>query len=194
MEIQALSGGFTNAPVQSAHAFRALLEALARPGTIHNIHGASGPAPLSAAAATLILTLCDPETPLHLSGAFDCAVVRDWVTFHTGAPLVGAHHAAVVVGAWDDLSAVDQFAIGTAEYPDRSTTVIVEMDRLTACGAALTGPGIKDRAALNLPRSDVFVRNASLFPLGLDFYFTAGTKVAGLPRTTRVDFDAKEVL
>ena len=35
----ALSGGFTEAPLQSARAFREILEAMARPGTIRRVAG-----------------------------------------------------------------------------------------------------------------------------------------------------------
>jgi alpha-D-ribose 1-methylphosphonate 5-triphosphate synthase subunit PhnH len=51
----------------------------------------------------------------------------------------------------------------------------------------LRGPGIKDTAALQLPEIRAFQDNAKLFPLGLDFYFTAGDQLAALPRTTKVE-------
>ena len=140
----ALLGGFTDAPVQSAHAIRASLEALARPGTLHDLTGATPPAPLSVAAGVLLLTLCDGTTPVHLAGAHDCAAVRDWITFHAGAPLVPAERAVFAIGTWDTLHAVGRFAIGQPDYPDRSATLIVEVPDLAAQGARLTGPGIKD--------------------------------------------------
>ncbi|PTE19456.1 carbon-phosphorus lyase subunit PhnH, partial [Cereibacter changlensis JA139] len=43
----ALSGGFAAPPIESATAFRAMLEAMARPGTIVTLTGAEPPAPLS---------------------------------------------------------------------------------------------------------------------------------------------------
>ena len=46
MNPDALTGGFDVPPLQSARAFRALLEAMARPGTIHKVEGALPPAPL----------------------------------------------------------------------------------------------------------------------------------------------------
>ena len=45
-----LAGGFHDPAPQSAHAFRALLDAMARPGRIHQVSGALPPAPLSVAA------------------------------------------------------------------------------------------------------------------------------------------------
>ena len=51
----ALEGGFTEGPVQSARAFREILEAMARPGTIRRVQGARPPEPLSIAAGTALL-------------------------------------------------------------------------------------------------------------------------------------------
>lgn len=182
----ALKGGFGDAPRDAAIAFRAIMNATARPGEIQTIGGAVPPAPLSVAAGTVVLTLCDPETPLCLVGPVDCAAVRDWVAFHTGAPLTGPTGCAFALGRWDDLRPLGAYPIGTPDYPDRSATLIVECDDLEAAGATLTGPGIADTAALSLPELDAFQRNARAFPLGLDFLFTSGTRIAGLPRSTKV--------
>ena len=183
----ALSGGFAEGPIQSARAFRAILEAMARPGTIQTVAGAAPPAPLSTAAGVALLTLTDPTTPLHLAGKADCHAVRDWVAFHIGAPLVTAEAAAFALGTWDALQPVTRFKIGDPDYPDRAATLIVETDRLTNHGPALTGPGIALAAWLNLPETAAFRANRALFPLGFDCLFTAGTQIAGLPRSTRVE-------
>jgi alpha-D-ribose 1-methylphosphonate 5-triphosphate synthase subunit PhnH len=184
---EALSGGFQDAPHQSARAFRALLEALARPGTIHRLSGAQPPAPLSVAAGVVLLTLCDATTPLHLAGAADRPALRGWVAFHIGAPLVAAEDAAFAVGRWADLQPLSRFRIGQPDYPDRAATLIVETDRLTNHGASLTGPGIETATWLNLPETAAFRANRALFPLGFDSFLTAGDRVAGLPRSTRVE-------
>lgn len=187
MTVQALTGGFTQAPQQAAQAFRAILESLARPGKISTLRGAQPPAPLSIAAGTALLTLTDGTTPLHLAGALDCAPVRDWVAFHIGAPLVTAQSAAFAVGTWADLMPLDRFPIGAPDYPDRSATLIVLVDDLSNDGARLTGPGIAKQARLSLPDVAAVQANAARFPLGLDFLFTAGDRIAGLPRSTKVE-------
>lgn len=187
MTVHALQGGFAEAPVQSARAFRQILEAMARPGTIHRVAGAQPPAPLSVAAGVTLLTLCDPTTGLHLAGAADCPMVRDWVTFHIGAPLVAAEAADFALGCWEALQPVTRFRIGRPDYPDRSATLIVETDRLVNHGPALTGPGIETATWVNLPETAAFRANRALFPLGFDCLFTAGDRIAGLPRSTRVE-------
>lgn len=183
----ALTGGFTDLPVQSARAFRAILNAMARPGTIATLAGALPPAPLSTAAGVALLTLVDPSTSLHLAGAADTPAVRAWVAFHIGAPLVAAEAAVFALGTWDDLQPVSRFPVGRADYPDRSATLIVELDRLTNHGPALTGPGIELGTWLSLPETAAFHANRALFPLGFDCLFTCGDRIAGLPRSTRVE-------
>jgi alpha-D-ribose 1-methylphosphonate 5-triphosphate synthase subunit PhnH len=187
MTTAALSGGFGDAPVQSARAFRQILEAMARPATIREVSGARPPAPLSVAAGTVLLTLVDPTTRLHLAGAADCPDVRDWVAFHLGAPLVPAEEADFALGTWEALSPVSRFRIGQPDYPDRSATLIVEMERLVNHGPALSGPGVELVTWLNLPDTAVFRANRALFPLGFDTILTSGNQLAGLPRSTRVE-------
>ncbi len=189
MQTNALEGGFAQPAQQSALAFRAIMDVLARPGQIKDLSGAIPPLPLSIAAGTALLTLCDTDTGVYLAGDADCAAVREWIAFHIGAPLVGPSHADFAVGTWAALVPISAYPIGTAEYPDRSTTLIVETDALEAAGskgATLTGPGIQQTAQMHLPEVAVFQHNHALFPLGLDFFFTSGSRIAALPRSTEV--------
>lgn len=186
MQSVELTGGFADPAPEAARAFRQIMSVMAKPGTIETIQGAEPPAPLSKAAGTVLLTLCDPDTGIHLAGDFNVEPVRNWIKFHIGAPLVTAEECDFAVGIWGDLAPLPDFKIGTSEYPDRSASLIVESDILENQGAVLQGPGIKDRAALSLPEVAAFQENHRLFPLGLDFYFTCGGRIAALPRTTEV--------
>jgi len=186
MEAQVLEGGFAAPAIEAAHAFRHVMEAMARPGRIEEVTGAVPPAPMSVAAGVVVLTLCDPETPVYLAGPLDCDAVRSWIAFHTGAPFVGPSHATFAIGVWDALGPLSAYPVGTPEYPDRSATLIVETETLEAQGASLRGPGIKDTATLSLPETAAFDANRQMFPLGLDFIFTCGARLAALPRSTEV--------
>lgn len=187
MRTEALSGGFERAAQQSSRAFRAALDAMSRPGTICTVEGATPPGPLSVAAGVLVLTLCDGTTPVHLGPSLDQPLLRDWITFHTGAPLVTAEEARFAIGTWADLSPVSRFAVGTPDYPDRSATLIIELPALTATGTRLTGPGIQTVAHLPLPDSEAFHANRQKFPQGFDTFLTSGTQLAALPRSTKVE-------
>ncbi|NUH65121.1 phosphonate C-P lyase system protein PhnH [Sulfitobacter sp. S0837] len=185
MQRPSLTGGFRDAPKDAAFAFRAVMNTMAKPGEINSVTGAEPPAGLSIAAGVVLLTLCDPETPVYLAPRFDLLEVRDWITFHTGAPFVAASAAHFALGTWGELPLGD-FPVGSAAYPDRSATLIVEVDDLRSEGATLSGPGIKDSAALSLPDRAAIQQNAALFPRGLDFIFTCGDRLAALPRSTKV--------
>lgn len=186
METSSLEGGFQNAPIDAAHAFRAALEVMARPGRIETVCGARPPEPLSLAAGILALTLLDSTTGLYLAPSWSGDAVRDWLRFHTGAPAAPRAEAMYAIGPWAELGPLGAYQVGVPEYPDRSATLIVELPELTAEGARLTGPGIETEAHLSLPETAAFEVNARLFPLGLDFFFTSGDRLAALPRTTKV--------
>lgn len=183
----ALTGGLADAPRDGARAFRTILQAMARPGTILPLSGARPPGPVSPAAGTALLVLADSTTALHLAGAADTPDMRAWVAFHTGAPLVPAEEADFALGSWEALQPVTRFRIGRPDYPDRSATLIVEVSHLTNHGPTLTGPGIETATWLNLPDVAAFRQNRALFPLGFDTLFTFGSRIAGLPRSTRVE-------
>ncbi|MCC5960441.1 MAG: phosphonate C-P lyase system protein PhnH [Rhodobacteraceae bacterium] len=181
-----LTAGFIDPARDGARAFRQVLDAMAHPGRIVTLDGPQGPAPCSPAAASVLLTLADATTPLHLAGAHDAAALRDWVAFHLGAPLVGPADAVFALGTWDALGPLAAYPQGSAEYPDRSATLIVEMDALDTDGARLTGPGIETQAFLSLPDVGALADNAARFPLGLDVLFTCGPRLAALPRSTKI--------
>lgn len=183
-QTNALSGGFAQPSHDSARAFRAVMEAMARPGTIQQITGATPPAPLSPAMGAVLLCLCDGDTPIHIAPSHDTPAVRKWLAFHTGAPLSAPEDCAFAIGTWEALLPLDRFAMGTPEYPDSSATLIVDLPALTAAGVTLTGPGIRRQAQLSLPDVPALQANARLFPLGRDFILTCGSDLAALPRST----------
>jgi alpha-D-ribose 1-methylphosphonate 5-triphosphate synthase subunit PhnH len=187
-----LAPGFSD-PVHDAQAsFRAILDAMAHPGLPVELSARlAPPAPLGAAAAAVALTLCDAETPLWLDSALEsCA---DYLRFHCGAPLATPDIAQfALIGAPAAPPSLDGFSLGSDEYPDRSTTLIVEVERLRAGhGMTLSGPGIAGTAQLELaglPKQFWAERAllTELFPRGLDVIFTCDYRLAALPRTTRV--------
>ncbi len=174
---------FADHPTDSAVAFRAIMEAMARPGTLRTV-AAAAPDGLSPAAAAVLLVLADPTTPVWTSSA------QDWLVFHTGAPVARTRaEAAFAVGTWDDLAPLAGWAIGTPDYPDRSTTLIVEVPTLEGPGARLTGPGIASEARLPLPDPPALAANAALYPLGVDLILTCGARLAALPRSTHIHLE-----
>ncbi|WP_227268699.1 phosphonate C-P lyase system protein PhnH [Roseobacter weihaiensis] len=186
MQTPSLQGGFAEPAREAAMVFRDIMTAMARPGQIETVAPGLGIAPLSDAAAAVVLTLCDADTKLYLTPRHDTEALRRWIAFHTGVPLTGPQEADFALGAWDDLTPLNRFRPGTADYPDQSATLIVECEALDPQGAMLSGPGIQSTTELSLPEVKAFRRNAQQFPLGLDFIFTAGVQLAAPPRSTKV--------
>lgn len=194
-QMDVIDGGFA-APVFDAQTvFRAVMDAMARPGTIQPVAGLTQPpAPLSATAGAVALTLCDHDSPLWLDAALQVSAARSWLSFHTGTPLAAtpadAHFALVANPA--NLISLENFAQGTQEYPDRSTTLILQVESLTdGAPLHLEGPGIETSATIAptpLPRHFVeqWKQNGARFPRGTDVILAAPGAVACLPRTTRI--------
>lgn len=187
-DASALGGGFSKPAEDAARAFRVMLNAMARPGTIMELPACETPVGLSAAAGSAALTLLDADTLLYLTEDLAGSTVAGWLRYHTGAPKSNRGECQFAMGRWNELLPLSDYPTGSTSYPDRCATLIVELDELSnERGLVLRGTGTKDRAYLSLPDPELFIDNHAQFPLGLDFVFTCGQRVACLPRSTRVD-------
>lgn len=187
MDAVAFEGAFADPTRASQRVFRAVLGAMAEPGTVHALPPlAAAPAPLSPAMAAVALTLCDAETPVFLAEAF-AGPAAAWLTFHTDAPVTTERAAARF--AFLDSVDLDGFPLGDEAYPDRSATLVVEC-ALAGTAFTLAGPGIDGTrafaAAFDPAFGDRWAVNRALFPCGLDLVLTDGDRLAALPRTTEV--------
>jgi alpha-D-ribose 1-methylphosphonate 5-triphosphate synthase subunit PhnH len=188
---------FSDPVFDAQRAFRAAMNALARPGTLRPLDTiVRPPEHLPPELAVLALTLADHETPLWLdAGLTGASDVVDYLRFHTGAPLVShpSEAAFALISEPALCPSLVNFALGTDEYPDRSTTLLIQVGTLAAAsGVSLRGPGIADVASLHVdPLPSAFLRewaiNRTLFPRGVDVLFAAQGMIAGLPRTTHVE-------
>ncbi len=191
-----LAAGFADPVLDAQAVFRTVMDALARPGTVHALPARlAPPAPLTAELAALALTLADHEAPLWLDARLTAVPdVADYLRFHTGARIVSESQDAAFALIADPaaMPALDNFAQGVQEYPDRSTTLVLALETLSdAGGMTLAGPGIAVEARLSaapLP-ADFLVRwraNRALFPCGIDLILTSPGRIAGLPRSTDI--------
>jgi len=200
--LDTLAPGFAD-PVRDTQAvFRALLDALARPGRIGVIEtslpaadAAPGVQRAGLAAFASLLALCDYATPVWLAQPDAALAVA--LRFYAGAPLtdVPAEAAFAYVHDAAALPPLDTLASGTPESPEQSATVFVCVESLTG-GASVTlrGPGIEDAhiiAPVGLPERFWHERAAlaAVFPCGIDFYLVCGDQLVGLPRTTHVEMN-----
>ena len=189
-----IAGGFAD-PVLGAQAtFRCLLEAIAHPGRIVIAPGGlpAHPAPLLAPAYAAALTLLDFETPLWVDPSLATPAVIDSLRLHCGCPIVPQAKArfALLAGPGGPLAAFDQ---GTPEYPDRSATLIWQVESLeSGRGVRLTGPGIRTSTRLHVEglAADFWEQwgmNHRQFPLGVDVMLVTENQLAALPRSIGVE-------
>ena len=181
--------GFADPVRDSQACFRAVLDAMARPGQVRPVLAPMDPPPaLDPATAAVLLTLADADTPLWLDPA--ATAVRDWVAFHCGSPLA-AESAAALALALGPVRLAD-FGAGTDDAPEHGATVILQVAALGRGTAfRLSGPGLSAPAMLavdGLPDGFAadWAGNRALFPRGVDMILCAGSQVAALPRTVSV--------
>ena len=182
------------APVLASQAaFRALMEALARPGTVKPLPpAAAAPSPLTATAAAVALTMLDYETPVWLDAPLaQRPQVADWVRLHTGARVTSDPREAAFAFIADPVHApaFDGFSLGTPEYPDRSATLVLQVEDFgSGQRLLLAGPGIADVRSFSarpLPPDfqNRIAANRALFPRGVDVILVSPNAVAALPRS-----------
>lgn len=196
MLADAISGGFARPVFEAQAVFRAVMDAMAQPGMVQRIEASTRPpAPLSPAVAAIALTLCDQDTPIWLDPPLaEAEAVAAWLGFHTGARIVAepveAHFA--IVGDPASLPDLSVFAAGTQDYPDRSATLILQLETLSqGVPLILRGPGIERDATIApapIPASLAawWQANGALFPRGVDLILAAPDGIVALPRTTRI--------
>lgn len=190
-----LAPGFQN-PVDDAQVtFRATLDAMAKPGSIFECGSYLAPsAPMSPAAAAFLLTMADFETPVWLDAPLLNSAASAWIKFHCSVPIseTPATAAFAVVSNPANLPPLSQFNLGSNDYPERSTTVIVDVDGLSESdGVRLSGPGINGETRLTVDGLSKsfwaeWSANGDLFPRGIDLLLTSADRLAALPRTTKV--------
>lgn len=201
MQIATPAAGFDDPVQQSQQAFRALLDAMARPGRVTMVETDVGhPDGLAPALAAALLTLADLDTPVWLGPGFDSDIMKTWLRFHSGAPLATKpDQAAFALLDAAQMPALESFSFGTDESPERGATLLIQVPGLTGApndNGAMTwkGPGIKDSIAMPVCGLDksVWQQRAALsveFPRGLDLYLGCGRDLVGLPRSTAISFE-----
>jgi alpha-D-ribose 1-methylphosphonate 5-triphosphate synthase subunit PhnH len=194
--IAELPAGFADKVLSAQSTFRSVMDAFARPGTVQRIVATSGmPTPVMRGTASIALTLFDHDTPVWLDPRMsETSEVTKWIKFHTSAPVIADSLICsfALIGDPNELPGLDRFAFGSNEYPDRSTTLIVQVESLTqGRSLELRGPGIDGVAVLQatIRPADLFDRlaiNATLFPRGIDVVLVADDAIVAIPRTTRL--------
>ena len=194
--IAELPAGFADKVLSAQTTFRSVMDAMAHPGIVRQVTANVGtPSYLMRGTAAIALTLFDHDTPIWLDGSMAATPdIAKWLKFHSGAPVIADCSVCgfALVGHGNEMPALDRFSLGSNEYPDRSTTLILQVESLTEGRVyELCGPGIDGTAILQalIEPEDLFeqlVVNATLFPRGLDVVLVHDDTVVAIPRTTRL--------
>ncbi len=194
--IAELPAGFADKVLSAQSTFRSVMDAMARPGSVQQVSAGVGtPGPLMPGAAAIALTLFDHDTPVWLDAEMrKSSEVAKWLKFHSGAPVVddASISSFALIGDGGALPELSCFALGSNEYPDRSTTLVVQVESVTHGPAyELRGPGIDGTATLHatIQPKDMFERlsiTEALFPRGIDVVLVSGEGIVAIPRTTRL--------
>lgn len=187
--------GFSDPILDTQVTFRLILHAMSRPGTIVALPRPQElPEGLGAAAAAVLLTLTDQETPLWIEPE-RAGVLAGWLAFQTGSPAVAGPEDATfaLLPGMAAEPALSAFPAGEDRYPDRSTTIVVECEALRGGSRTvrIAGPGIE--TPLDIAPSGLHggfwsacIANHARFPLGVDLVLVAGTEAMALARTTSI--------
>lgn len=164
--------------------FRRILDVAARPGRIADLSDLLDGRPAALAA---LASFCDnTQTLCDLTGDLGAG---DWAFLD--ARRAEADSAAFLLAAGAEAPA---FAprLGTLEAPEGGATIVVMVESLTeGAPLTLTGPGIRGEATLaprGLAPGWLTARAGwcADFPMGVDMILTDPTRLAVIPRTTRM--------
>jgi alpha-D-ribose 1-methylphosphonate 5-triphosphate synthase subunit PhnH len=209
LDLSKVVGGFSDTARDSQIVFRQALDALSQPGKITPLTlNCEIPQHANAGSAVLLLALLDADSQLWLSPSLKHSDAAHWIAFHSNCIIVQdpseAHFAWVE--NLDELPALSAFNQGTDEYPDQSTTIILDVNALSVTPEAMTsltlqGPGIAHTHTVCLDTSTAqplhrligeLKINHAQFPKGVDLFMASADHVIGLPRTTRINFTAPQ--
>lgn len=194
IDVSRMGPGFADAVAESQRSFRAILGAMAEPGTVTILNAGPGEtAGLAPAAVVALLVLADLDTPVWLAPRFG-SEAADYVRFHCGTPICIEPCEAqfAVSDASGAAGVLTALAPGDERYPDRSATLIVQCAALAGgIRVTLSGPGIRgvrEVAPKGLDRRfwETVAWNASRYPIGVDLLLVSARQLMAIPRSTQL--------
>jgi alpha-D-ribose 1-methylphosphonate 5-triphosphate synthase subunit PhnH len=181
--------GFADPVMEAQSCFRAVLEAMARPGSLQTVASRLVAPSLDAATAAVLLALTDDDTPTWLTG--EMAEAWDWLAFHAGAPRASDIGRAGFICA-TAMPRLEVMEAGSDAAPETAATLILQVPSLEG-GPPLViyGPGLAAPTLIapqGLPEDFVaqWEANHQLFPRGVDLILCADARLCGLPRSLRI--------
>lgn len=169
---------------QTQQIFRCLVDAFSRPGSIQSLK--------EWGIDEIAFTLLDREVTFATVGYSQSRIHQIiYKTMARESSIDEADYLFVSIDAAqeDVIQAIQKMKIGTLISPEKSSTLILEVDEKEGKNIQLRGCGIKDTHSIQLPTYWLKARNEKNkeYPLGIDCIFVTTEKgCIGLPRTTIV--------
>ncbi|MCS6803214.1 MAG: phosphonate C-P lyase system protein PhnH [Chloroflexota bacterium] len=181
----------------SQRTFRAVLGALASPGTIVPLPVRDEEAPIEGWATAILRTLCDHETRVAVELEAGSAELLRHLQQRVGVVRVPVDQAEFFLSAASSCAPewITRLPRGSLAYPDRGATAILLVDALGLgpLHLSLRGPGCCPGATLRvqgLPWALLAARAAAVasYPCGIDLLVVdAAGQLAAIPRSTFVE-------
>lgn len=165
-------------------AFRAVLSALAHPGRAFDGPLAGGADAARRTATLAIEAIWDGATPMYFTAP---------LPLRFEARAAAAEEAAVlVIDGSLEAALVGTARRGSEELPEDGATLVCVGGAPARTSVCLRGPGIDGERTVRLPLTAeaLAAREAACarYPLGIDLvFFGTDGRIAGLPRTTKVE-------
>ena len=186
---------FDEAAFGSQQTFRAILDAIEHPGRLVTIRqNPYAPDLFNSASAAACLTLLDYETPVWIDIDWRSEAIG-WLQFGCGSSVVTepcmANFAIITKPA--TMPPLDYFRIGRYEYPEKATTIIVQVDDIIPSADKKYSKTFVDK----IPRLELkgvtenfwyqWQQLSGLYPLGIDIFFTCDDVLTALPKIKRIE-------
>ncbi len=204
MNLTDIFPGFENTERESQIIFRQVLSSFSRPGLPFEINPRvkSYEADPGKVGTSLLLALMDTGSSLHLPGVDHDSALRNFLKFHTGCTFLNSPEQADYIWVQQSahLPALQKCALGSAEFPEASTTLIIDVEgfKIDANSNRYNpwfGPGINGELHLEVLglKEGFWIERETirpLFPCGVDVIFCSPTHIVSLPRSTRIGEEA----
>jgi alpha-D-ribose 1-methylphosphonate 5-triphosphate synthase subunit PhnH len=190
-----LGYGYDHAAPGSQQTFRAISTAMEHPGQLVTIReNPYAPDVLNSASAAICLTLLGYEKPVWTDIDLNSPAIS-WLQFGCGSSVVTetcmAYYAIITKPA--SMPALNFFRIGPYKYPEKETTIIVQVDDIVP-GA---GQNYSNILVYNSPRLEFkgiseefwcqWRQLSRLNPPGINIFFTCDDVLLALPKIKRIE-------
>lgn len=161
--------------------FKAIMNALSRPGNIENIEPLFNSAMLAISSVLLY-----SQVSFFYDGDEDMQTIKTI----SNAKNVDCKNADYIFADKLDNKLLKEAKVGIAKEPEFSATLVFLCSNFNKHKVCLSGAGIDGQKELELPVDDEFIRiftdKNSLFPLGNDVLFITQTQILAIARTTKI--------